>query len=166
MNADLTQISVLLSTLVAIFGVLWMVMTTRKMNRKLSEYEPVIEDFAALFRYQESEDGKPMLDARLVSIAEAFSSGVAKSLQASFMGQQSGVARLDKGLKGAMAADVVEQKMPIINLLGDIFGINTISYVKKHPDAMMQLAAKFAPQIQGFLQNRNDGGQPSRKEYM
>ena len=138
------------------------------MNRKLGEYEPLIQDFAALFRYEESEDGKPMIDARLTKIAEAFSSGIAKSLQMSFMGQQSGVARLDKGLKGAMAADVVEQKMPLINLLGDVFGINTISYVKKHPDAMMQLAARFAPQIQGFLQGRkNDGGQPSRQgEYM
>jgi len=135
-------------------------MTTRKMNRKLSEYEPVIEDFAALFRYEEDENGVPQIDVRLTKIAEAFSSGVAKSLQMSFMGQQSGVARLDKGLKGAMAKDIVDKKMPIINLLGDVFGVNTNKYISKHPDALMQLAAKFAPQIQGFMQgrNRNDGG--------
>jgi len=143
-----------------------MVMTTRKMNRKLGEYEPIIQDFAALFRYEETEDGKPMIDARLVKIAEAFSSGIAKSLQASVMGQLSGVARMEKGLKGAIASDIIDEKMPIINLLGDFMGINTKKYITKHPDAMGQILQMAAPAINKFMNRRNDGGQPARKEYM
>ncbi|TET65065.1 hypothetical protein E3J49_02630, partial [Candidatus Bathyarchaeota archaeon] len=84
MNLDLTLLSMFLTTSVAILGFFWMVFTTRQMKSKLSEYEPIIEDFASLFRYEEV-DGVPQIDVRLTKIAEAFSSGVAKSLQMSFM---------------------------------------------------------------------------------
>lgn len=160
MNADLTQISVILSTMAALFGVIWMVFTTRKMNRKLGQYEPIIQDFAALFRYEEDENGAPQIDVRLTKIAEAFSGGIAKSLQMSVMGQLSGNARLEKGLKGAITKDVIDEKMPIINLVGDFMGINTKKYITKHPDAMAQIMRMFGPQIQQFMQGRgNNGGQ-------
>ena len=95
MNLDLTLLSTILTPILSVIAILWMVKTTRKLNNKLAEYEPDIESITSLFRYQEDDDGKPLIDVRLVKLAEAFSSGVAKSLQMSFMGQQSGVARLD-----------------------------------------------------------------------
>lgn len=156
MNLDLTLLSIILTPILSLFALFWMVNTTRKLNHKLGEYEPLIQDFAGLLRYEEDEQGKPMLDARLVKIAEAFSSGVAKSLQMSFLGQLSGQKRLEKGLKGAMAVDMVNKQMPILALIGDFMGVNTAKYVEKHPDALMQLAARFAPALmQGQRQNAN-----------
>lgn len=153
MNADLTQISVIASLLVAVFGVFWMVFTTRKLNRKLSQYEPDIKNITSLFRYEEDENGAPQIDARLVKIAEAFSSGVAKSIQGSIMGQLSGVKRMEKGLKGAMAKDIVQNKMPLLELIGDFLGINTLKYVEKHPDAMGQILQMAAPALQNIMGN-------------
>jgi len=90
------------------------------------------------------------------------SSGLAQSMKMSVLGQMSGPARLDKGLKGAMAVDVVENQMPIVNLIGDVFGINTKKYISKHPEAMLQLAQKFAPQLRGLMGGISPGSNPDR----
>jgi len=103
-----------------------------------------------LLRYEEDEEGNPLLDARVVKIIEALGSSLAKSLKFSLLGTISGQARLEKGLKGAIAQDIIEQKLPILNLIGDFLGINTKRYIAKHPEAAMQLFQQFAPMLMKF----------------
>jgi len=100
-----------------------------------------------------------MLDARIVKGIEALGSTIAKSLKFSLLGSISGQARLEKGLKGALAQDIVEQNMPILNLVGDFLGINTKKYIAKHPEAFLQLMQQFAPMLMKFkLGQGNSGG--------
>jgi len=118
-----------------------------------------LDSVGALLRYEEDENGNPMLDARLVKVIEALGSSVAKSLKFSLLGSISGQARLEKGLKGALAQDIVEQNMPILNLVGDFLGINTKKYIAKHPEAFLQLMQQFAPMLMKFkLGQGNSGG--------
>jgi len=128
------------------------------MNQKLKSFEGVAESVGALFRYQEDEEGNPMMDARLGKMMKAFSSELSTSLRMSFLGGLSGQARLDKGLKGAIAADIVEEKMPLLNLVGDFMGINTKQYITKHPEALAQVYQMAAPFLKQF--GRNDGLNP------
>ena len=131
--------------------------------RKLKRFERLGDKVEELIRYEEDEEGNPQLDVRVVKMIKTFSSSMAQSIQMSILGKLSGPARLDKGLKGAMAADLTENKMPLLGLVGDIFGINVQKYIKTHPDAMMQLMGD--PRIQQFLgsmmnrQNNHPSGQ-------
>jgi len=162
LNVDLATISTLVATLATIMFTLYAISQMRSLKKKAAKYEPLIESIGDLLRYEESEDGTPMIDARLTKMVDAFSSGIAKSLKMSLLGSLSGPARLEKGLKGAIAKDVLEKKAPVINLVGDLLGFNTQKYVSKHPDAMLQLVQKFAPQLQGFMGNSNPQNQGSR----
>lgn len=160
---DLAFISGLLATFCSLAGLFFAIFTVRKMNNKLETFEELGESIGQLLRYEEDEEGNPLLDARLSKMIGVFSGGLAKSLKMSMLGSLSGPARLEKGLKGAIASDVVQNNIPIINLIGDMFGINTKKYISKHPDAMLQLASKFAPQLakisggpNSFV-SRNDG---------
>ena len=136
------------------------------MNSKLETFEELADSVGSLFRYEEDSEGKPMIDARLNKIigtfSSALSSDMAQSLKMSLLGSLSGPARLDKGLKGAMAQDIVEEKMPMVNLIGDFLGFNTKKYIGKHPEAMMQLGSLIAPmlgkvRIGGSTPRGNDG---------
>ena len=144
---DYAFISGLLATFASLSGLLFAILTVRKMNKKLETFEELGQSVGQIFRYEEDEEGQPLLDARIGKLISVFSSSMAKSLKMSVLGSLSGPARLEKGLKGAIASDVVEKQMPIINLIGDVMGINTQKYVSKHPDALMQLVGKFAPQL-------------------
>lgn len=145
---DLAFLSGLLATFASLGGLFFAVYTVRKMNSKLETFEELGQSVGQLFRYEEDENGNAQIDARLAKMVSLFSSSLAKSLKMSMLGSLSGPARLEKGLKGAIAADIVEEKMPIINLIGDMVGINTKKYISKHPDAMMQLAGQFLPMLQ------------------
>lgn len=117
-------------------------------NRKLKKFETLADSVGQLFRYEEDENGQPLLDARLVKILEALGSSFAKSMKFSFLGSLSGQARLEKGLKTAMVQDVIDNQAPLINLIGDFLGINTKKYIAKHPEAFLQLLPKLAPILQ------------------
>ena len=123
----------------------------------MGKFEELADSVGDLFRYEEDEDGQPLLDARLAKMMNTFGGGISKSIQMSVLGKLSGPARLDKGLKGAMAADAAQNAMPLLGLLGDIFGVNTQAYIKKHPDAFMQLAGD--PRVQGIIRSFMGGGQ-------
>ena len=144
---DLAVLGSFLATLGSLAGLFFAVYTVRKMNSKLEVFEELADSVGSLFRYEEDSEGKPMIDARLGKIISTFSSGIAQSLKMSLLGSLSGPARLDKGLKGAMAQDIVEQKMPMVNLIGDFLGFNTKKYIGKHPEAMMQLGSMLAPML-------------------
>jgi len=153
----------MISEMLAFASLILMSLVSLYSVRKLKRFEELGDTVQELFRYEEDEEGNPLLDARIGKMIQTFSSGIAKSIQMSFLGKLSGPARLDKGIKGAMASDIVENKMPIINLVGDIFGVNTSKYIQKHPDAMMQLMGD--PRVQQFLgsmmnrQNNHPSGQ-------
>ncbi|MFH1327928.1 MAG: hypothetical protein ABIH76_03645 [Candidatus Bathyarchaeota archaeon] len=144
---DLAVLGSFLATCGSLAGLFFAIYTVRKMNSKLEVFEEIAASVGGLFRYEEDSEGKPMIDARLGKIISTFSSGIAQSLKMSLLGSLSGPARLDKGLKGAMAQDIVEQKMPMVNLIGDFLGFNTKKYIGKHPEAMMQLGSMIAPML-------------------
>jgi len=144
---DLAVLAGFLASLTSIIGLFFAIHTVRRMNKKLESFEGLAETAQEFLRYEEDEEGNPMIDARLGKMIKMFSSGLATSLKMSMLGALSGPARLDKGLKGAIAQDVVEEKMPMLNLIGDFLGINTKKYIGKHPEAMLQLYQQFAPML-------------------
>ena len=160
---DLTLLSAFLTTIATLASLLFVIYSFLRINRKIDRFEGLANTLSDLFRYEEDEEGNPLLDARLSKMMQTFGSSITQSLKMSALGSLSGISRLDKGLKGAMAADIVENKMPLIGLAGDIFGINTQRYIKNHPDAMMQLISD--PRVQGFLGSimgkNHPGGSPS-----
>lgn len=156
MSANLTLLSGLLATSASLFGTFFVVYSFLRLNRKMGKFEELADSVGDLFRYEEDEDGQPQLDARVVKMMQTFGSGISKSIQMSVLGKLSGPARLEKGMKGAMAADIADNAMPMLGLIGDIFGVNTQAYIKKHPDAMMQLVGD--PRVQKFI-----GGMMNRK---
>ena len=151
---DLAILGGLLATFTSLAGLLFAVYTVRSMNKKLGTFEGLAGSVGQLLRYKESEEGEPLLDARLVKMIGVGAGAVAKSLKMSLLGGLSGQARLEKGLKGAIAQDVVDNKMPIINLAGDLFGFNTKKYIGKHPEALAQILQMARP----LLGNLNLGG--------
>jgi len=140
---DLAILNAFLTVLLAGISI-YLVLST---NRKLKKFESLADSVGQFFRYEEDENGNPLLDARLVKILEALGSSLAKSMKFSFLGSLSGQARLEKGLKSALTQDLIDNQMPILNLLGDFLGINTKKYIAKHPEAFMQLAQQFLPMI-------------------
>ena len=124
-------------------------------NKRFQRFERLADSVSDLLRYEEDEEGNPLLDARLVKVIEALGSSLAKSLKFSLLGSLSGQARLEKGLKAAITQDIIDQNMPILNLIGDFLGINTKQYIAKHPEAFIQLMQHFGPmlaklRVQGF----------------
>ena len=166
-SLDLGTVSTVIASLAALFSVIWMIKTSRTLKSTLAEYKPFIERIEELISFEETDDGQLTLDAGLVKMIDALGSRITKSFTMQGLAQLSGKVRMEKGLKGAMAADIVEQKMPILNLIGDFLGINTLNYVKKHPDAMGQILQMAGPAIQKFMNRGNNGGQPQTRDgYM
>ena len=139
--------------LVGFFSVFIVILSFLSLRRKMDKFEDLADSVGGLLRYEESEDGEPLLDARVVKIIEGLGSSVAKSLKFSMLGQLSGPARLEKGLKSAMTQDVIDKQFPLVNLIGDFFGVNTQKYIAKHPDAIGQLAALAMPYVKGLMGN-------------
>lgn len=153
MNVDLTLLNMALTMILTVISVS-MLFKTFRMFKKVDD---LIDSAEGLLRYEEDENGNPMLDARVVKMIETLGSALSKSLRMSFLGSLSGQARLEKGLKAAVAQDVIEQKAPLLNLIGDFLGVNTKQYIAKHPEAFMQIAQMVMPML---LKNQafNSGG--------
>jgi len=159
---DLAVLGGLLATFTSLAGLLFAILTVRSMNHKLEAFEGLADSVGSFLRYEEDEEGKPLIDARLQKMITIGSSALAQSLKMSLLGSLSGPARLEKGLKGAIAQDIVEEKMPMVNLIGDFLGFNTKKYIGKHPEAMMQLGQMLAPMLGKIkLGQPNDGGSAS-----
>ena len=165
MSIDLALLSQILTAFATLFSLIFVIYNLVKFNRKLESYEGLadkVSSVADLFRYEEDPETKEaMVDPRLLKLIRIGASGIAESVKMSFMGQLSGPARLDKGLKGAIAKDVIEEKMPLLEMAGDFLGFNTKKYIAKHPDAVMQLVQMFGPTLAKMKmpgQERNDGG--------
>ena len=152
MSVDSTIFNTILTVSVVLIALIYT-------ERRFRKYDSLANSVSQLFRYEEDEDGNPLLDARLVKIIEALGSSVAKSLKFSLLGSISGQARLEKGLKSALTQDIIDQNMPILNLIGDFLGINTKKYIAKHPEAFIQLLQHFGPMLMKMrLSQGNAGG--------
>jgi len=134
-------------------------------NKRFQRFERLADSVSELLRYEEDEEGNPMLDARLVKVIEALSSSLAKSLKFSLLGSISGQARLEKGLKAALTQDIIDQNMPILNLIGDFLGINTRKYIAKHPEAFIQLMQQFGPMLMKFRLGQGNSGSSYPNPY-
>jgi len=96
-----------------------------------------------------NEDGTIDMDQRLAAIVTGIGQTMMQSFKMSALQGLSAQSKLEKGLKGAFAKDIIDNKMPILNMAGDLFGFNVKQYVAKNPDALMQLLGM--PQVQGLL---------------
>jgi len=128
-------------------------------SRKLKKYDGLVDSVSDLLRYETDEEGNILLDARLSGMMTALSSNMAKSLKMSLLQGLSVNAKLESGLKGAITKDIVEKKMPLLGLVGDVLGINTQKWISKHPDALVQLAPLLGKLNLGALgQSPNNSG--------
>ena len=115
--------------------------------RDLEEMIPSPSDYV-----QEGEDGETIIRQDVALLIDGFGSRVAKSLKMSLLQGLGANAKIEGGLKAAMIEGAITNQMPLLKLAAEIFGIPVEKYLKKHPDAMMQLAP-MAQQLMG-----NKGG--------
>jgi len=128
----------------------------------ITENIPSLSDYV-----QKREDGEIIIREDLATLIDAFGSRMAKSLKMSFLQGLGANAKIEKGMKGAMAQDIIENKMPLLNLAGDILGFNTKQYISKHPEALGQLIQLAGPLLQGGKLNLGGlmgQGQPSQDQ--
>lgn len=95
------------------------------------------------------EQGNIVMDERVVTLIDAVGSRIFQSGKMSMLQGLSVDSKKMKGLKAAMAQDVVEEKLPLLQIAGDFMGINTKEYIKKYPDAIFQFVQ--IPAVQKFL---------------
>ena len=162
MNIDLTLLIGIATALSTIGVTIWGILNIRGVKKTIKTYQPLVETVQELLEYKLDEKGNPMIDARILAWAGAIGHSLMASLQGSILGQMSGKARMEKGLKGAMARDISEKQMPILGLIGEFLGVNTSKYVEKHPEAMMQLANQFLPSL---LAQKQGGGSNKPHPY-
>jgi hypothetical protein len=96
----------------------------------------------------------------LALVVDALGQRVARGIKMSFLQGLGAQAKIEKGLKGAVAQDIIENKLPLLNLAGDILGFNTKQYIAKHPDALPQIIQLAAPLLQGGQLGSLMGGAP------
>ena len=107
---------------------------------------------------EKGEDGETIIREDAALFIDALGSRVSKSFRMNFLQGLGAQAKIEKGLKSAMTQDIIDQKMPIINLIGEFVGINTKQYISKHPEAIAQLGQIAAPYLQNFQKNNSPQG--------
>lgn len=143
--------------------VIFSFLSLRKLNR-FENHIPEIDDYITVH-----EDGTVEMDKRLMGILQAVGQTLFQSAKFSMMQGLSAQKKLDTGLKSAFAKDIVDNKMPALNLLGDVIGYNVKAYVAKNPDAFFQILQQPAVQqiigqfISGQGQQSNGSGQRNWK---
>lgn len=124
--------------------------------RDLEDIIPSPSDFV-----QSGEGGETIIREDVALLIDAFGSRVSKSFRMNFLQGLGANAKIEKGLKSAITQDIIEEKMPIINLIGEFMGINTKQYIAKHPEAIAQLGQIAAPYLKEMnlqSQNNSNGG--------
>lgn len=134
------QIASIISVSIAILLSLWMVRQTKQARALI----PSLSDFI-----RRGEDGETVIREDVAVVIDALGSRMAQHFKMSFLQGLGAQAKLEKGLKGALAQDIVEEKMPLLNLAGDILGFNTKEYISKNPQALGQLLQLAGPLLQG-----------------
>jgi len=149
------QVISIILTIVSIAVPSFLVYFTMKRADRL---EQKAENFLQILDVQKNKEGDLVADDRLISLSKVVGSSVAESLKMTLLGQLSGQARIEGGLKKAMAMDILDNKFPILNLAGDLFGANVKKYVAKHPEAMMQIGQMAMPYIEAMTRAQHPTG--------
>lgn len=133
------------------------------LNRRFKKYDHLIDKIEELTTMDVDDKGELLIHPKLGKLIQGFSSSMAGSIKMSFLGELSGNKRLEAGLEGAIASDIIEQKLPLLGLAADFLGPETLKYVKKHPQALGQLVQLAAPLLQGRTgtPQQNNGGAPA-----
>lgn len=119
--------------------------------RNMNRYNSTFDNFKNLIG--KDEQGNIVMDERIVTVIDAVGSRLFQSAKMSFLQGMSVDSKTQKGLEGAIALDVVEEKMPILEMAGDFLGFNTKAYIKKNPKAMFQLIGMINKASGGQLSN-------------
>lgn len=120
---------------------------------------PSLDDFVEI-REGEKGEKEVFIEPRLALVIDGLSKRLGQSFFQSF--KMSGLqglgasAKIEKGLKTAMTQDVIDEKMPLLNLAGEFLGLNTKQYISKHPEALMQLANLAAPYLSKMRFGKNN----------
>ena len=120
--------------------------------RNMNRYNQRFDSLSNLIG--KDEEGHIVMDERIVAVIDAVGSRLFQSAKMSMLQGMSVDSKLQKGLKGALAQDIVEEKLPLLQAAGDFLGFNTKAYIKKNPDALFQLmqipaVQKLAAQFMG-----------------
>lgn len=153
------MIEQIVGVLVAAISLLGMLLTLRRVEKRLQKYDEAVDTVTEFFAIDTDEKGQIQCSRKLGLLLSGTGQAIAKSVKMSFLGELSGKARLDKGLKGALAKDVIDQKFPALNLISEFLGENTKKYISKNPDGVLQLLNLAAPMITPMLQKGFNGGQ-------
>ena len=131
---------------------------TLKRSSRIEKMIPSLDDIVRV-----NEDKTIDMDPRLQAIVQGVGQTMMQSFKMSALQGLSVDSKLQKGLKGAMAQDIVEEKLPLLQAAGDFLGFNTKAYIKKNPDALFQLVQIPAVRnfIGGFLGNNGALGSNS-----
>lgn len=150
----------MIQTLLSLSGVSAAIITSLYAIRQMKQARASIP---SLDTFVKNEGGEIIIREDLAALIDAFGSRMAKSVQMSIFQGMGAQAKIDKGLKGAMSQDIIDEKMPLLNLAGEILGFNTKQYISKHPEAIMQLI----PMAKGLMGGKNplamlQGNSPSQ----
>lgn len=126
----------------------------RRSRALITDSLPSLSDYV-----KKGEEDEIIIREDLAVLIDAFGSRIAKSLKMSFLQGLGANAKIEKGLKGAMASDIIDNKMPIINLIGEVMGFNTKQYISKHPEAIGQLMQMAGPLLPGFMKGQQNNPQ-------
>lgn len=142
----------MLTALTSLFAISVTLYAVWQMKRTKQEVMDSIPDFDNLFKIEEVDGRRQIaMDERIVMFIDAFGSRVAQSLKMSFLQGLGADAKLSKGLKTAMTQDILDEKVPLLNLgleiAGDVVGYNVKRYVTKNPEAIGQLISLVAPGV-------------------
>ena len=129
----------------------------------MNRFEEFIPDLDSIVTV--NEDGTCNMDARLIAVIDAVGSRLFQSAKMSMLQGLSVDAKLEKGLKGAIAQDIIEEKFPLLDagagILKDFTGYNVKKYITKNPEALMQLigmAQKNGINLGGLMGNNGAQG--------
>ena len=121
--------------------------------RNMNRYNNVFDRFSGLIG--KDNEGHIVMDERIVAVIDAVGSRLFQSAKMSMLQGLSVDSKLDKGLEQALAKDIIEDKLPLLDagagLLKEFTGYNVKKYIAKNPRALIQLLGNR--QVQGFLKN-------------
>ena len=158
-NAGVTRISgelALFGEILAVLSLITVLIVSFFSLRNMNRYNSTFDSLKNLVG--RDEEGHIVMDERIVAVIDAVASRLFQAGKMSMLQGLSVDSKKLKGIKAAMAQDVVEEKMPLLQIAGDFMGVNTKEYIKKYPDAIFQLVQ--IPAVQKFLLKMSGGNSP------
>ena len=145
----------LFGEILAVLSLLIVVIVSFLSLRNMNKYNERFDNLSNLIG--KDDEGNIVVDERIVKVIDLVGSRLFQSGKMSMLQGLSVDSKLQKGLKGALAQDIVEEKLPLLQAAGDFLGFNTKAYIKKNPDAFFQLVQ--IPAVQKFLGGMSGGQQ-------